>query len=184
MLSKINQKIILIFAFFGFIIPVCYIPTVQAGQYATRYAAIQVRTTLNGVPLATIQLWTQAQTYSPYPDGWRILHYTSYPEVQWDSLGLFVYDIIDIDWYTYRTRIGIVLAGSIWRIKLYDSNNPEMYFIFDLKVYVYAWGSTIVGFVPVSSSNNGWTHTVDELNWNEDIVAALGVWMDGLRIPG
>ena len=176
MLSKINQKIILLFVFFSLMFPVFYIPTVQAGEYANYGARIQVITTNEfGWWLGTIDLLTEVQSYSPYPDGWRILHYTSY--VQKSPSTFYRYDILDIDWYTYRARIGIILAGSIWRIKFYDVNNEDIYFIFDLKAYVYAWGSTVVSFTPVESSDNDWTHTAYEVNM-DGIFWGLGIWLD------
>ncbi len=182
---KPSQKVLLLVICCSILIPCVYIPSVKAGSYATEYAIIQVRTRdSGGSPMCTIQLYTQAQTYSPYPGLWRILSYQSgiFNQYHFQWVGFetkFVYQVLDIDWFEFEVPyLGIIVAGSTWRFKLYERSNSNNYFIFDLQAYVVAGGGTDVKFTPISSSSNGWNHYVEEINYNQLVEAFLGQWLE------
>lgn len=186
---KTSNKVLLLIICFSVVAPCFFVTSVKASSYATETAIIQVRTQKNGLPMCTIQLYTQAQTYSPYPGVWRVINYGSgiFNEFhfQWNFWWIFivntkfVYQIIDIDYYEYNSPyIGVVVAGSTWRFKLYERYKPSNYFIFDLQVYVVAGGGTDVEFSPVSSSANGWTHYAEEIDWGQHVEAFLGAWLE------
>ncbi|MFW9969111.1 MAG: hypothetical protein ACFFDF_02845 [Candidatus Odinarchaeota archaeon] len=191
---KTSQKVLFLIVCCSILIPCISIPFANASTYATETAIVQVRTQNSaGVPMCTIQLYTQADTYDPGSGNWRILHYYSgifnqyhfmWVPVYWwifivDWETRYVYDILDIDWYEFTIPyLGTVIAGSTWTFKLYERRNTNNWFIFELHAYVVAGGGTDVGFNPVSSSSNGWRHFVEEIDWNEHVSAFLGEWLE------
>lgn len=191
---KTSQKVLVLVICFSILIPWSSIPFVKAGSYATENAIVQVRTqSSGGLPMCTIQLYTQATTYDPGSGLWRILDYYSgifnqyhfqWVPVYWwifiiDWETKYVYEILDIDWYEFSIPyVGRIIAGSTWRFKLYERHNPNNYFIFDLQAYVVAGGGTDVSFTPISSSSNGWHHFVEEIDWDEHVGAFLGEWLE------
>jgi hypothetical protein len=191
---KLYSKLLLLILCCSLLLPCFSFPFAKADTYATESAIIQVRTQDSAYfPMCTIQLYTQADTYEDGAGNWRILHYTSgifneyhfqWVPIWWwifiiDWETRFVYEILDINWYQFTVPgLGIIIAGSTWRFKLYERHSPGHYFIFDLQAYVMAGGGTDVAFTPIESSSNGWHHYAEEIDWNEIVGQVLGEWLD------
>ncbi len=193
--SKKSKGILLILAIsMSMLVPSLFISNASASEYMTEHAIIEIKMFDNGNQMCTLQFETIALTYNPGSGLWRILDYNSgirnefhyqivvtqwwwiFP-IAWDTR--YVFEILDIDWYEYSVpHVGIIIAGSTWRFKLYERLSPNKYFIFDLKAYVVAGGGSDVTFTDVSithisEASNGWTHTVSELYADLNIKAVL-----------
>jgi hypothetical protein len=102
--------------------------------------------------------------------------------VIWDTFGVYKYTELERTYIEHEIPgIGLVLAGVEMRFKFYKTSNSNgVYIIFDLKAVVFAAGATDVGATPIESSNNGWTHIVEELNWNQVVEGTIEIWADGM----
>lgn len=191
---KTSKKILLLVICCSILMPLFFIPTARAGTYETEHAIVQVRSqSSGGLLMCTLQFYTQATTYDPGSGLFRIIDYTSgifnQYHFQWVPIywwifivgweTRYVYTVLDIDWYEYSIpHVGIIVAGSTWRFKLYERRNPNNYIIFDLQAYVVAGGDTDIVATKISSSSSGWHHYVEEIDYNRVVVESIAFWID------
>lgn len=185
---RIFQMVLLTAVLIGTLSPV-FIKPAKAVTYQWDYGAIQIRAwyyALGFIPIweFTFQAWTQVRSYNPGSDYWRILRANYNPTYLYPWLSPFKFQLLDITYHDEYMSWGWILTGVTYRAKIYNSNNPARYTIFDITAKVYAGGGAIVDFEWIEYHLAGtWQFYIEELDYNGMIKDAMAEYWGPGDIP-